>query len=203
MAQFPEEPMSPITKSILFSLALLCSMFSAGKARAQQATPARGDQTIASVLEIHYSLAEAEIVGAAQAMPEDKYSFAPTNGEFKGVRTFAEQVKHVAALNYRFFSKIMGKVPPTDLGDKGDSPANIKTKAQIVKFLQDSFAYGHRALATITAENALTPLRNSKSKGFDTRLGWAMKACWHPYDHYGQMAEYLRMNGIVPPASRQ
>jgi hypothetical protein len=159
--------------------------------------------TIASIMDQHLSIVEREFVSAAEAMPEDKYSFAPTNGEFKGVRTFAEEVKHVASANYQFFSAVLG-VKPKDDGENG--PDSIKTKDDILKYLKDSFTLGHRAIATITEANATAVLTNPSGepeKGpLNTRFGLALIGCWHPMDHYGQMVEYLRMNGIIPPASR-
>jgi hypothetical protein len=67
-----------------------------------------------------------------------------------------------------------------------------------LKFLKDSFALGHRAAATLTTRNMLQPAAGGKS----SRLDRATFGVAHAYDHYGQMVEYLRMNGIVPPASR-
>src|SRR5713101_9642464 len=97
-------------------------------------------KTVSQVLDGTVSTVEGEFVSAADAMPEDKYSFAPANGEFKGVRTFAEQVKHVAAVNYIFGANILQEKPPVDVsGESG--PDSVKTKAEIMKFLKDSFAY--------------------------------------------------------------
>jgi hypothetical protein len=139
---------------------------------------------------------EGEFVSAAEAMPEDKYNFAPpvTAGEFKGVRTFGQQVKHVAEANYFFF----GGPGFTEAGDKAmsDSIEKLTTKADIVKALKDSFVMAHGFIDTITPENAFI----NTSHG--TRAGMAAFGIAHFMDHYGQMAEYLRMNGIVPPASR-
>src|SRR3954469_23794647 len=112
---------------------------------AQQQPP-----TVTSVLKMLYGVVEQEVVSAADAMPEDKYSFAPTNGEFKGVRTFAEQVKHVAAVNYVFGSAVLGEKPPVDTGGES-GPDSIKSKAEIMKFLKDSFVYLHKSLSSITA----------------------------------------------------
>src|SRR4029077_17851895 len=113
--------------------------------------------TMASIMDQHLSIVEREFVSAAEAMPEDKYSFAPTSGEFKGVRTFAEEVKHVASANYQFFSAVLGEKAKDD-GENG--PDSIKTKDDILKYLKDSFALGHRAIATITEANATTVLTN-------------------------------------------
>jgi len=117
--------------------------------------------------------------------------------DYKGVRTFALQVKHVAASNYFLFSSITGDQIPEDLKG-GNGPAGLKSKAEIIQFLKDSFALGHKAAATLTTENMLQTAEHSKSP----RLHLATFAVAHAFDHYGQMVEYLRMNGIVPPASR-
>jgi hypothetical protein len=153
------------------------------------------------VLDHGVASVEGEFVPAAEAMPEDKYSFAPTSGEFKGVRTFAQQAKHVAAVNYLVGSAILEEKPPVDLGSE-NGPDAIKTKADIVKFLKDSFAYVHRAVRTINDANLLSPIKSPFGEGMVTRLGMATLIVGHCFDHYGQMVEYLRMNNIVPPASR-
>jgi len=158
--------------------------------------------TIASIVDREISTVEKQIVEAAEAMPEDKFNFSPENlnipgSEYKGVRTFAVQVKHVASSNYFIWSPLTGDKVPESIKD-GNGPADLKTKADIIKFLKDSFALGHKAAATLTPENMLQTTGNSKS----TRLRLAEFGVAHAYDHYGQMVEYLRMNGIVPPASR-
>src|ERR1700733_7144720 len=169
--------------------------------RAFQAQPAPAP-TIASVLDRDISNVEKEVVDAAEAMPEEKYNFSPEGlnipgSDFKGVRTFAVQVKHIAASNYFIWSPITSDKLPDGLKD-GNGPENLKTKAEIIRFLKDSFALGHKAAATLTAENILQNPGKSKS----TRLFLATFGVAHAYDHYVQMVEYLRMNGIVPPASR-
>jgi uncharacterized damage-inducible protein DinB len=141
-------------------------------------------------------------VDVAEAMPEDKYNFSPESlsipgSDYKGVRTFAQQVKHVAASNNAIWWRLTGDKLPDDFKG-GDGPDNLKTKADIIKFLKDSFALGHKAAATLTPQNMLQTAEGSKS----TRLRLAVFGVEHAFDHYGQMVEYLRMNGIVPPASR-
>jgi uncharacterized damage-inducible protein DinB len=137
---------------------------------------------------------EGEIVGAAEAMPADKYDFAPTQGEFKGVRTFGSQVKHLAEANYGFFEgwNVPGAAKEEDI-------EKLKTKDEIVQALKDSYTYAHKALKTMTADNAFASLGEKKG----TRAGSAAFCLAHSMDHYGQMVEYLRMNGIIPPASRK
>ncbi len=158
--------------------------------------------TIASVMDRDIRAVEKQIVDASEAMPEDKFNFTPEalnipGANYKGVRSFAVEVKHIAASNWFIWSPLTGDKLPEGLKD-GNGPANLQTKTDIIKFLKDSFALGHKAAATLTTENMLQSPANSKS----TRLHLAEFGVAHAYDHYGQMVEYLRMNGIVPPASR-
>jgi hypothetical protein len=182
----------------LFASVLLLA--STSLCQAQDAKPA-DHRTVAQVLDRSVTGVENEFVPAADAMPEDKYSFVPTNGEFKGVRSFAQQVKHVAAVNYLVGAAILEEKPPVDLGSE-NGPDSLKTKADIVKFLKDSFAYVHKAVGTINDGNLLSPIKSPFGEGMTTRLGMATLIVGHCFDHYGQMVEYLRMNSIVPPASR-
>ena len=170
-------------------------------AGAQADKPAE-NQTITQVLDRSISNVEGEFVPAADAMPEDKYQFAPSNGEFKGVRNFGQQVKHVAAVNYLVAASILGEKPPVDIGGE-NGPDSVKTKADALKFLKDSFAYAHKAVATVNEKNAVAPINSPFGEGKVTPLGMATLIVGHCFDHYGQMVEYLRMNGIVPPASRR
>jgi uncharacterized damage-inducible protein DinB len=175
---------------------LLCSV------RAQSgAAPA--DPTIASVMDTQLTLLEHQFVPAAEAMPPDRYSFAPASGEHDGVRTFALEVKHVATANFIFYDAILGQPMPSGVTLAGatNGPDDVQTKEQILKYLRDSFALGHRAFATLTSQNAVTPLARSPVPSMNTRLALATWSCSHAWDHYGQMVEYLRLNGIVPPAS--
>jgi uncharacterized damage-inducible protein DinB len=136
-------------------------------------------------------LLEKEFVSAAEAMPEDKYDFSPTQGEFKGVRSFGSQVKHVAEANGYFFHD-----PTKPMVDNRADIEKLKTKAEIVKALKDSFAEAHAYVDSITPENAFVMTKSG------THAGMASFGIAHMMDHYGQMVVYLRMNGIVPPASR-
>jgi hypothetical protein len=158
-------------------------------------------RTVTIILDHTVMNLEQEFVPAAEAMPEDKYDFAPTNGEFKGVRTFGQQIKHVAAVNYELGAAILQEKPPGDLnGEAG--PSSITSKADILKYLKDSFEYVHKAVQTIDEKNEVETVKSPFGEGKVSRLGLACSISWHGYDHYGQMVEYLRMNGIVPPASR-
>ncbi len=160
---------------------------------------------VASSQVINYwvTLEEKRLVDVAEAMPADKYSFAPTNGEFKGVRTFAQQVKHAAADNYMLGAAILQEKPPADAGDE-TGPDSLRTKAAVIQYLKSSFAYLHKAAVAVDDANTVieTSPISPMPKGTATRLGLAVEVLIHGFNHYGQMVEYLRMNGIVPPASR-
>src|SRR5260370_16382131 len=174
------------------------STAAASAPKAQQSQP----PTVASAVDREITAIEKQIVDIAEAMPEDKFNFSPEHlnipgSDYKGVRSFAGQVKHVAASNYFIWSPLTADKLPEGLKD-GNGPENLKTKADIIKFLKDSFALGHKAAATLTTENMLLTPEHSKS----TRLRLATFGVAHAYDHYGQMVDYLRMNGIVPPAIR-
>ncbi len=170
-------------------------------AAAQMPKPKVERRNVTDVIDHTVQNLEKEFVPAAEAMPEDKFGFAPTNGEFKGVRTFAQQIKHVAAVNYELAAAILEEKPPVEIGDES-GPASITTKADIMKYLKDSFEYVHKAIATINEQNFVGTVKSPFGEGTVSRLGLASAVSSHGYDHYGQMVVYLRMNGIVPPASR-
>lgn len=146
--------------------------------------------------------AERAVVGLAEAMPEEKYNFAPAaelfrsgqNTEFKTVRTFVQQVAHVASSNYEYL-QAMGLEKDKDFA----AIEKLSTKAEALQALKDSFTAAEKAAATITTQNAFEGLGPKKTT---TRAGLASAIAWHTMDHYGQMVVYGRMNGVVPPQSR-
>jgi DinB superfamily len=169
---------------------------------APQAQPAPA--TISAVVDRQISAYEKNLVEAAEAMPEDKFNFTPASlnipgAAYKDVRTFAQLVKHTATANYRFWTTLTGEKMPENIKST-NGPDELKTKAEIIQFLKDSFAVGHRAAKMLTAENAMEQV--PFFRGSTARLYIASGAVIHDADEYGQMVEYLRMNGIVPPASR-
>jgi uncharacterized damage-inducible protein DinB len=170
---------------------------------AEERTAALDAQREKRALQVFLKLGQTIIVSATDAMPADKYGFAPTEGEFKGVRTFGQQVKHLAAANHILAAAALGEEPPTGAGDEV-GPETIRTKAEILDYLNGSFEHLARAIAAIGDKNAavrsspISPLKSAET----TRLALTVEAMIHAFDHYGQMVEYLRMNGVVPPASR-
>ena len=171
---------------------VICSSFAFAQAKSED------HPKVPKVLDFLVSDVEGEFVLAAEAMAEDKYAYAPTNGEFKGVRTFAQQVKHVAAMNYIIGASIIGENPPVDVGS-GNGPDSMTSKADIIKFLKDSFAYAHKAVGSVNEKSKLEPIKDPFGEGTTTRLGMSGILVGHCFDHYGQMVEYLRSNGIMPP----
>lgn len=160
-----------------------------------------GHTTVAKIQDGAIKMAEGEIVSLAEAMPADKYDFAPTSGEFKNVRTFGHQMAHIAAVNYLVGASILGEKPPIDPKEEENGPASLKDKAAVVKFLKDSFTYAHKAGATLTDQN-FTELIQGPFGDKQSRGSLAEIFVWHSFDHYGQAVVYARMNGIIPLASR-
>lgn len=182
-------------KAISLSLLLLVATFALSQSDAPQSLSATVDREVTTI--------ERLVIGAADAMPETDFNFSPETlklqkGDYQGVRSFAGELKHIGASNYLLWSPVTGDKRPDDVKD-GNGPEKLKSKAEIIQFVKDSFTLGHKAAASLTPENMLQIPSSSKS----TRLYLATFGVAHAYDHYGQMVEYLRMNGIVPPASRQ
>jgi hypothetical protein len=186
--------LQPAAAAIVFFAALAAPVH----AQQDQAIPKTTAESIGGIL----SYTEDQFLSVAEAMPAEKYSYVPSapGGKFDGVRSFAEQVKHVACANYAFFNEIEGKTPP-DGCEKG-TPASLTTKPELLKYLRDSFDYGNKVLATVNAQNAMDRVEG-RYGGPNTRLGVAVIAVWHIADHYGQIVYYVRLNGIVPPPTQK
>jgi uncharacterized damage-inducible protein DinB len=155
-------------------------------------------KTIPDSINYMWKMVETDFTSLAEAMPEDKWGFKPTQGAFTDVRTFAEQVKHVACANEAWAKKLRGETPPDHCDTGGPSPA--KTKAEILAYLRESFVMMDGEIAKSKLDNLMVPMKGPYAG--DNRLEVLNSALWHISDHYGQLVEYLRMSGIVPPASR-
>jgi uncharacterized damage-inducible protein DinB len=192
-------------------IAVLVVWLAAGNLLAQASPPVVNTKNAAALdapqekraLQALWTIAEKQIVPAVDAMPADKFGFAPTDGEFKGVRTFGQMVKHLSATNHILAAAALGEEPSTDAGDEV-GPQAVRTKAEILDYLNSSFAHLSKAIEAIGQTNVpvntspISPLK----QGDVTRSGLVAESLMHAADHYGQIVEYLRMNGIVPPASR-
>jgi uncharacterized damage-inducible protein DinB len=172
-----------------FAICTVTTLLIAPALAAQPASPAQ-------VYGKLFSGQQEEVVAAAEAMPADKYNFAPTGGAFNGVRTFGQQITHIAAAQYSFFAAF-GTKPAVD----PKALDKLTSKDEIVKALKASFAFAQQATKTMTVENAFEQI--PERDGSNTRASIAALTLAHTNDHYGQMVVYLRMNGIVPPASRK
>ena len=177
-----------------------CAMIAtAQNAAAQDSSAGRGSASMASTVGQWWQMLDKSFVGLAEAMPEEKWTFKPSGGAFDNVRSFAEQVKHVACANEAFALEVQHKDPPPNCETGGPNPA--KTKAELLQYLRQSFTQVNDIISGMTPANALEAA-GGRYGGSSTRLGLATLAVWHASDHYGQLVIYLRMNGIVPPASR-
>lgn len=181
-----------MNRLLLAVMGLLVFSIAAGAQRPPQS------KTVADSINYTWKNIEHDFTSLADALPEDKWSFKPTQGAFKDAGSFGEQVKHMACANFAFASKLLGEKPLAHCDTGGPDPA--KTKAEIMKYLSDSFAKMDQAISGTNDKNELNQVKGPYAG--DNRLSTLTVAVWHVSDHYGQLVEYLRMNDIVPPASR-
>ena len=186
-----------MSKSTLRAM-LMCVLFLTSTAVIAQSTQQPEHRLLGKELDVWVFKTEEQLVPLADAMPAEKYGFSPSSsaGKFEGVRTFAEMVKHLSAANYILASAVLGGKPPHQEQDE-KAPDTLKSKAEIMEYLKRSFAHLHRAAAAINEGNETEIVKFDR-----TRPGLIIDALAHSFNHYGQLVEYLRMNGIVPPASR-
>jgi uncharacterized damage-inducible protein DinB len=178
-------------------LVILLLSASVASAHAQPAT-ATEPVSIARVMEKMIAGVEKSLTGVATEMPDDRYEFAPTQGAFRGVRKFGAQIKHAASVHYLVAASILGEPITADMSaERG--PDELKTKAEILKYLADSFVYLRKAAGTVDEKNAFAPVKGVFGSSPDTRIGLIVLAVTHTSNHYGQVVEYLRMNGLTPP----
>jgi len=190
---------SCLASILVFTFCCACALYAQAPATASApATPG------ASILPMVQRF-EANFMAAAQAMPADKYSFAPSDADvfkagspakFATVRTFAQQITHVTGEALRNLAPF---------GVKQDTGVDLKTldgltdKEQILKALKASFDYQDKVVASITPENAFAPTGPRGS----SVVSMLIAVMNDDGDHYGQMVEYLRMNGIIPPSTER
>jgi uncharacterized damage-inducible protein DinB len=156
---------------------------------------------VGQILDSQIKALDSDVLRLAEAMPADKYDFAPKTGSFQGVRTFAEQTRHLATVIYMMSGAVLGEKPPVDTGKDDSGPAAVKTKAQLVEYLRGALAFAHKAVGTVTEKNELDDITSPFGDGKMKRLAAASMIAWHSFDHYGQMVVYARMNGVIPPSS--
>ena len=154
---------------------------------------------IAEALEKDYLRLEQQLMGVGDAMPAEHYGFKPTID----VRSFGEQLRHVAAVQWFIGAALMNREPPVDVGDGDSGPTSMTGKAEILAYVAASFAYLREAIRGMSNDDALETIPHP----FDSQItmermtivgGYAS----HGWEHYGQMVVYLRLNEVVPPSSR-
>ena len=193
-------------KQIVVAVSLVVISAMAPIVSAQQGVEKAAPGTLVAPAEALNSLlnmTESQMISLVKAFPADKYGFAPSAAifapgqqtEYAGVRTFGALVIHVAQANYILGSRLSGLKPDID----PTTLAKLSSKDEIVAALEASFAFDHKAIGTLTTANAFESVGGTRSRA---PLRPHMIAV-HASDEYGQMVEYLRMNGIVPPASRK
>ena len=185
------------------ALALLASTAAYAQMGGPPAAPAPGT-VVAPAVSMDAAVTQLQSLwtGAASAMPADKYSFAPSAAifvpgqavKYDGVRTYAQIVTHTIQANYRYFGFVGGIKPDVDVAAIG----KLTDKADILKALDATFVFAHKAVANVTTANAFDAVAGRPNA---TRVTAFAGAIAHAEDEYGQAVEYLRMNAIVPPAS--
>lgn len=192
-----------VMKQMLVAVSLVVVFAMAPVVKAQQAGGKVAPGTMVAPAEALNSLlhmTESQMIDLVKALPADKYGFAPSPAifapgqqtAFAGVRTFGGLVIHVAQANYILGARVNGSKPEID----PTTLAKLSSKDEIVAALEASFAFDHKVIGTITTANAFESVG-----GPFTRSTEAAFIVVHASDEYGQMVEYLRMNGITPPAS--
>jgi len=167
---------------------------------ALQAADAPGGVSLAQQADKQLGSVEKEVVSLAEAMPADKYDFAPKDGAFQGVRTFGLQMRHMALINHQIAATLLGEKVP-EAGKNENGPDTLDSKVEIVKFLKESFTHLHKAMLAQEGKSFTESI--ASPFGGKTERGSLLNVpAWHCYDHYGQAVVYARMNGVVPPASR-
>jgi uncharacterized damage-inducible protein DinB len=144
---------------------------------------------------------EDQLIPLVEAMPAERFDFSPKAPGFSGVRTFAEQIQHVMNVNNALAAAILDEKIPDELSPESIDTA--KAKAKLVDLLKKSSVFLHRAFSFVNEDNARVWIKHPIFGIDTTRLTLCSVIVAHSFDHYGQMVLYLRMNGIVPPASRQ
>ena len=161
-------------------------------APAAEPAPAPGGAAVRADLIKDWERQKATLLAIADAMPEDKFGFKSTPAQ----RSYAEQIMHVATVNVDILKLVGGQAPPPTF-----TAESAKTKADILKALGESYDHGI-ALLNEQTDASITGTVEAAFLGPSTRARVFWFLLGHSMDIYGQLAVYLRLNGIVPPASR-
>jgi hypothetical protein len=158
--------------------------------------------TVASDLMKDWKAQKETMMKIADAMPEEKFGFRATPPE----RSYGEQILHVAGANIMLLKFLGAKTPPpmaTNDADLTMFGLKLTSKADILKALSDSYDYGEAVLKEFPDGAMTQTIKGPRWIGEATRAKMVYYTLGHTQDIYGQMAVYLRLNGLVPPASRR
>ena len=137
-----------------------------------------------------------KVIEMAEDFPEDKYDYRPT----PEVRSFAQIILHIGAVNYYFTNVAAGH----EVGKAEDDPprANFKTKKDIVAFVTKSFADGAAAIQQRGDHGMSQYVKHPFGNSQASLNSISRDVVEHSGEHYGNLVVYYRLNGLVPPASR-
>jgi uncharacterized damage-inducible protein DinB len=138
-----------------------------------------------------------DLVRLAEAMPADGYGWQPRGEAGAGMRTFGEQVRHVATLMRITAAIVGGRASPVAPGAGNNGPAGIDTKSEILDALRLAFEEARAAALSFDEANQFQPIWTAF--GSQTRAEVMTALVAHSYDHYGQMVVYARLSGVTPP----
>jgi uncharacterized damage-inducible protein DinB len=164
---------------------------------ADQGTPsAAAANPISQAIRDTWEGAKRNLKESADQMPEADYGFRPT----EQVRTFGEIIAHVAGASYVYCSAARGEKTPHQ---EGDFEKAAKTKAEIIKVLNDSIAYCDAAFTALTDRTAADVLPMPFGMKDAGRASPLIRNIGHLNEHYGNLVTYFRIKGMVPPSSRR
>jgi len=138
------------------------------------------------------------ILRAAERMPEENYGMRP--GAQQEVRTFGQQVGHLANYNYMWCAQANGENNP----NAGNNLEKLATKAEFIKAVSDAFAYCEGVYGSLTDASGTEMIDITQESGRQTRnlrMALLILNYGHNNEIYGSMVSYLRMKSLVPPAS--
>jgi len=175
------------------SRTLALAAVAAGLIVARQARPAAQAASLKGDFVKEWQGQKDTLVKIANAMPEDKFSFKPTPAQ----RDFGGHVMHIAQINMMVLASLKGAAPAPAIN------MNAKSKADTIKAMSDSFDYGTALLNEQTDQTMAGAVAGPPWMGPSTRARIIAFLIGHTQDTYGQMVVYLRLNGLVPPASQR
>jgi hypothetical protein len=147
---------------------------------------------VAESLDRQYARLEHQLLQIGEVMPEHKYLFRPT----PEVRTFGEQLRHVAAVQFVIGAALLKTKSPLDVGDGDSGPLSMTAKAEVLDYVRGSFAYIRQAIRTVSVNTAVEMIPHP----FDPKnteiseLGLIVSYLGHGWEHYGQLVVYKRLN---------